>query len=169
MSEPAAYHEAGHWAAFLHYGCRVKLVAIPPTGAEVARILTHRERGLTALRRAICTLAGPAAELLFTGAIDCHANRSDLDEARELLDPVGVKAAGAIATTLVLTRASKRPFEKPARWRGMTRRSGRAGGLGKGVALLGGTLCGQRRAGSLSATLARGRRSATSSTPYLRP
>ena len=107
MSEPAAYHEAGHCAAFLHYGCRVKLVAIHPTGAGVARILTHRERGLTALRRAICTLAGPAAELLFTGAIDRHANRSDLDEARELLDPVGVKAAGAIATKLVLARASE--------------------------------------------------------------
>src|SRR3954463_5287147 len=61
--------------------------------------------------------------------------------------------------------AAKRPFEKLARSRRMTRRNGRAGGSGKGATLLGGTPCGQRRAGPLSATLAPGRRSATSSTP----
>ena len=64
---------------------------------------------------------------------------------------------------------AERPFEKPARSRRMTRRSGRAGGLGKGVALLGGTPCGQRRTGPSSATSAPGRRLATSSTPCLRP
>src|SRR5439155_7454221 len=53
-------------------------------------------------------------------------------------------AALVHGTTVATNAVLERPFEKPARWRGMTRRSGRAGGLGKGVALLGGTLCGQR-------------------------
>jgi hypothetical protein len=61
-----AYHEASHALIRHHFGCRIAHITIDAEGCGLTRVLVPKNNSDYPWRVALCALAGPLGEAMFT-------------------------------------------------------------------------------------------------------